>query len=329
MDDYSIESLMESRNEWSARLVSTVVPLIVGGFNSIFDEADNLCMENDEEDKVLMTFQNLISRIPKWSNAIVATETARIKEDSHCDYLEELITCVHIIHLKALTVVRVGQKQRRIDIDVPSLEKFIHDTYTCCARTIYRNVYLFDKNVAPLTFQKQARELDVIVREGVLEAIRASIPIDKILKAYIEKTEEEEIVEKPVAPEIAVMDPDEEQNFAITRLPETPMVAAPLTIEPMVADISTATSRPPLTDAEKVSFTSHVQTQSIDGSIGTERTLESMTAPAVSVVSNVGYGDSHDLLKIESTGNPISLDIEDLTPVKNNDQVSIGDIELL
>jgi len=319
MDDYSIESLMESRNEWSARLVSTVVPLIVGGFNSIFDEADNLCMENDEEDKVLMTFQNLISRIPKWSNAIVATETARIKEDSHCDYLEELITCVHIIHLKALTVVRVGQKQRRIDIDVPSLEKFIHDTYTCCARTIYRNVYLFDKNVAPLTFQKQARELDVIVREGVLEAIRASIPIDKILKAYIEKTEEEEIVEKPVAPEIAVMDPDEEQNFAITRLPETPMVA----------DISTATSRPPLTDAEKVSFTSHVQTQSIDGSIGTERTLESMTAPAVSVVSNVGYGDSHDLLKIESTGNPISLDIEDLTPVKNNDQVSIGDIELL
>mmetsp|Transcript_17775 Transcript_17775/g.36941 ORF Transcript_17775/g.36941 Transcript_17775/m.36941 type:complete len:121 (+) Transcript_17775:258-620(+) len=120
MDDYSLASITESKNEWSARLVATLSPLIVEGFKSIYAEADKLCMENDEEEKVLMTVQNMILRIPKWSSAIIAEETKRIREESKCEFLEEMITCVHIAHLKALTVVRVGQKQKRIDIDIPS-----------------------------------------------------------------------------------------------------------------------------------------------------------------------------------------------------------------
>ena len=36
----------------------------------------------------------------------------RIVENSGCGYLEDLITCVHIVQLKALTCVRVGQKQK-------------------------------------------------------------------------------------------------------------------------------------------------------------------------------------------------------------------------
>jgi hypothetical protein len=194
MDDYSLESITESKNEWSARLVSTIAPLIVDGFKSIYNEADKLCVENDEEEKVLMTFQNLISRIPKWAPSIIADETKRIKEESRCEFLEELITCVHITHLKALTVVRVGQKQKRIELEIPSLEKFIHNTYICCARTIYKNVYLLDANVAPLTYQKHDRALEIIVKEGVLESIRNSVPIDVILRAYIEKTEEDEVL---------------------------------------------------------------------------------------------------------------------------------------
>jgi hypothetical protein len=194
MDDYSLESITESKNEWSARLVSTIAPLIVDGFKSIYTEADKLCMENDEEEKVLMTFQNLISRIPKWGSTIIADEAKRIRDESKCEFLEELITCVHITHLKALTVVRVGQKQKRIELDIPSLEKFIHNTYICCARTIYKNVYLLDANVAPLTFQKHDRALEIIVKEGVLESIRNSVPIDVILRAYIDKTEEDDVL---------------------------------------------------------------------------------------------------------------------------------------
>ena len=58
MDDYSITSLTESKNEWCARLVSLLTHNIIVGINSIFDEAVKLCVQGQEENKYLMTFQN-------------------------------------------------------------------------------------------------------------------------------------------------------------------------------------------------------------------------------------------------------------------------------
>ena len=74
MDDYNIASLSESKNEWAARLNNILTPCIIQGIKSIFDESYKLCMDNDEETKYLMTFQNLLNNVPKWSNEIVNTE---------------------------------------------------------------------------------------------------------------------------------------------------------------------------------------------------------------------------------------------------------------
>ena len=113
MDDYNLSSLIESKNEWSARLLNVLTPCIIEGVNSIFQEANRLCEENDENEKYLMTFQNLLNNIPKWSEEIVDNEKSRILENTHCIYLEDLITCVHILQLKALTCARVGTKQKK------------------------------------------------------------------------------------------------------------------------------------------------------------------------------------------------------------------------
>ena len=74
MDDFVLSNLHESRNEWCARLVSIFTPLVVEGMKSIFQEAYKLCIENDEMDKYLMTFQNLLSRIPKWNQVLIEDE---------------------------------------------------------------------------------------------------------------------------------------------------------------------------------------------------------------------------------------------------------------
>ena len=75
MDDFNVSSLHESKNEWGARLLTILTPLVIEGLKSIFDESIKLCRENDEMDKYLMTFQNLITRIPKWNATIIETET--------------------------------------------------------------------------------------------------------------------------------------------------------------------------------------------------------------------------------------------------------------
>jgi len=196
MDDFNVSSLHESKNEWGARLLTILTPLIIEGFKSIFDESYKLCKDNNETEKYLMTFQNLITRIPKWNNTIIETEKKRIVKKSGCTYLEELVTCIHIIQLKLLSAMRVGHKQKKIDINIPKLDDFIHKCYINVARKVYKNVYLFELNCPPLQIQKHNRELEIIVQECILNAVRDSIPIENILKAYMDETVEEEVIEE-------------------------------------------------------------------------------------------------------------------------------------
>ena len=196
MDDFNGSALHESKNEWGSRLVTILTPLIIDGYKSILDESLKLCKDNGETNKYLMTFQNLISRIPKWNAQIIETERKRICEKSGCSYLEELITCVHIIQLKILTSMRVGQKQKKIDINIPKLDEFLHKTYINVARKVYKNVYLFEVNLPPLQIQKNHRELEIIVQECILNTLRESIPVEAILKAYMDESVEEDVIEE-------------------------------------------------------------------------------------------------------------------------------------
>jgi hypothetical protein len=153
-----------------------------------------VCVENDELSKYLMTFQNFLNNIPKWSSEIVENEKQRIITSSACNYLEDLISCVYINRLKSLTTTRVGLQQKKINIDIPDLNKFIHKAYINIARKVYVNIYLFEKDIKPLQIQKNNRELEVLIKECILNTIRESIPIEQILRMYLDETQETDVV---------------------------------------------------------------------------------------------------------------------------------------
>ena len=228
MDDFVISNLQESRNEWCTRLVSIMSPLVIEGFRSIFKESWKMCVENDELNKYLMTYQELLVRVPKWNNDIISQERKRIIERSGCNYLEDLITCVHIIQLKVLTCIRVGNKQKQIDISIPKLDDFIHKVYVNCARKIYQNVYLFENNINSLQQQKNHRELELIVQEGIMIAIRESIPTESIIRAYMDEAVEQEdeviiedVGQAPMDPSLnPVINPETSENKKKKKKPE-------------------------------------------------------------------------------------------------------------
>ena len=210
MDDFVLANLHESRNEWCSRLVSIFTPLVNEGIRSIFNESMKLCSENGEIDKYLMTFQNLLSRIPKWNSSIIEDECKRIIDRSGCNYLEDLITCVHIIQLKVITCIRVGNKQKKIDISIPKLDSFVHKVYIHSARKCYSNVYLFDKTANALQQQKNNRELELLIQECIMMTIRESIPTEQIIRAYMDESEEQE--EEVIIEDIKPDEPDAESK---------------------------------------------------------------------------------------------------------------------
>jgi hypothetical protein len=213
---------------------------VIEGVRSIFNESWKLCLDNDEVNKYLMTFQNLLSRVPKWNNEIIEEERKRIIERSGCNYLEDLITCVHVIQLKVLTCIRVGNKQKKIDISIPKLDNFIHKVYINTARKVYSNVYLFEKNVHPLQSQKNNRELELIVQECILTAIRDSIPTESIIRAYMDEAveqEEEVFIEN-------IEEPDSETKSEEPKLDGGSKKSDDEYVEPVVPSIKNVDNEP-------------------------------------------------------------------------------------
>ena len=254
MDDYTNENLMESRNEWVSRLINILLPHLVEGINSIFKESYEMCATNNEHDKYLMTFQNFLSRIPSWNQTIIDQECQRIIANSKCNYINDLLTCVHVIMLKSLTNVRVCKNQKKIDIDIPKFEGFIHNVYIQIARKLYKNIYLYEQECTPLQKQKNSRECELIIRECILGTIRDTIPVDTILRAYMSENMEEEVdVEEPPAPPKADIshntmpsavendNPPNESNENIQIVKETP--ATPVSAAPS-APVPAAPSAP-------------------------------------------------------------------------------------
>ena len=253
MDDFSLNSLQESRNEWCSRLITVLTPCIIDGVKSIFEESWKLCVENDEKTKYLMTFQNFLSRVPKWNPSIISQECSRIKEKSNCTYISDLITCVHIIQLKMLSCMRVGTKQKKVDVNIPSLEDFVHHIYINAARKIYTNVYLFEMGISSLKSQKNSRELEIIIKECILQTVRETIPVEELLKLYMNETVEN-AVEVHEREEIISQEPVIDKTVAGNISEPPPMSAKQLSEEAETLSKIKAASIASTPEASGVSF---------------------------------------------------------------------------
>jgi len=311
-----LSNLNEARNEWCSRLVTILTPRIMEGIRSIFNESWKVSVDNGEVEKYLMTFQNFICRVPKWNATIIDEEKKRIVEKSGCNYLEDLITCVHVIQLKVLTCVRVGTRQKKIDISIPKLNDFLHKAYINVARKIYKNAYLFDKNASPLVQQKHGREFEIIVEECILKTIRESIPTEAIVRAYLDESveQEEEIVEEIIdekgeakeAEEVVIPEPE--------RPPETVPVITNISEKPIVNRLTFDNVDRALTDDGR------------EEEIDAPKTIERLEEISVArnfqrKLDEAEDDDDEDRLKIGEDVDSMSLGFTDLNPDSLSDDI--------
>ena len=354
MDDYSLPVLHESRNEWCARLVNILAPMTAEGFRSIFDEAWKLCEQNNETGKYLMTFQNFLSRVPKWNATIIAQETQRIVDRSGCGYLADLVTCVHIIQLKSLTCMRVGSKQKKVDIDIPQLNDFVHKVYVNCARKLYTNVYLFERGIPPLSSQKNTREIEIMIKECILDSIRDSIPLEMILKTYMDETIEDH-TEIKMKEEIVSQEPVEANEAAQVATATADATAANANandamaaagIDPVSGAFPSLSAATSSGSSSSSASGSTIKFNDVDSAIDINNAEHSIHAPKteerLEQISNDRYlqrkmqeeddNDEPDRLKI---GEDVQLDVLDVhsvdEPLKklNFDAPELDDIEIL
>ena len=257
MSSLERSTLGGAKDEYAARFVQVLAPQMNKGIRDIFNEAVSVCSESGEQHKYLMTFQNFLAKVPSWSAATVEKEAKRIEEDSGCTYLPELLACVHVAHLKLLTSIRPSETSREVEIPMPTLVTFIHKAYNIAARKLWKHTFLFETGIFPLEQQKNAREVDVILHNSIVEAVRDSLPVDDILKNYLRGVEESITNSTPptLDANIAAAVPTETNTIVTDETPneEQPVL---LTVETQAAP---AAANEDESSASKPSIVTHAQ----------------------------------------------------------------------
>ena len=216
MDDYNVPVLVDAKTEYTQQLINILKPHLYEGIQSIYKDAFDLCKENNDSDKVLMTFQNLLSHVPKWSQEIIENEYTRIVDQSNCDWLEDLVTAVFVSHTKILTAIRIGKKHKKINLKVPKIDHFIHKVYIQVAREFWKTPFLFDEGISTTEYQRNMKYSEDLICSCINETIRQQLPVKHILKEYLGndyEDEEEEFISDSNENNIKKLVKKEIENF--------------------------------------------------------------------------------------------------------------------
>ncbi len=248
----------EAKAEYTRQLCSFLVPALETYFLDVLAEVKT--SEKDPK-RFLWAFQDALKQFPDWNIDRVQRETEKVHAATKCDYLEEILTAVFIAHTKVLSAIRLTSKQKKLQITIPKIDHFLHRTMSECARLLWSNAYLFSESGTAIERQKNLRQVEQLLHEGVLQSIRGMLPVKSILKEYLADDGEEppadtpaqEDETQPVIQEESVQGGAQEQSeapaAAVEEKPAVEVVEAPTE----TLDISGAVPPPPAPPSTPVS----------------------------------------------------------------------------
>jgi len=177
--DNNLNVLVEAKKELLNQLSSTILP-------SALDCMDSLYAESKVETQgrnTLKMFQEKLAKIPQWNNYQIDTEVGKcVDRCGGC--LDEMTAAVFVATVKIISSVRLSKDSRKVSLKIPANDVFVLGVYTNVAKRIYEDPYIYQE-VASRTDRRK----DLIKRmDGVVEeTVKEMLPINQILKTYLNK----------------------------------------------------------------------------------------------------------------------------------------------
>jgi hypothetical protein len=179
----------------SEHIATLIVPCVSEGFWSVKDTAQKLCDRNNQSSEVIRTFQNMITKIPEWSESTLTEEVKRITETSKCTYLDDLLLGVFLAYMKSFASLqyRGTSSQLKVEFERPNITKFIHELYKQSARKLWQSAFLFKTQGVPSEQQARNRqEIEQVICKTIDDVVRTFLPWEVIAKSYFTEPPVEE-----------------------------------------------------------------------------------------------------------------------------------------
>jgi hypothetical protein len=287
----------EAKSEYTKQLCQYLVPPIQQYFLDLLDESTQ---KEPDSKRVLLMFQTLLEDISNWNMDKVQRETGLIVQKSSCDYLEELMTAVFIAHTKVLSAIRLTTKQKKLQIAIPKLDHFLHRTMTECARLLWSNTYLFSTSSPSMERQKNLRQIETFLHEGVLQGIRGMLPVKSILREYLKEDDDEEEEVEETEEEVKKVEENMKTEIVLPPPAALEVAAAPAGV---VAPDPTTAVASQITGSD----TKDVNNDTIDIFEDDGKNIEE-----VKILEDIPPEPLEDFVDLDSNQNMMPIDFEEL-----------------
>lgn len=186
--------LVEAKKEYTEQIVGFLRPAIYDDFFVIWRTAVE---KNTKEPMVV--FQELLETIVDWDEKTVLRKTDLVIKKSGCSFLDDLITAVFVAHMKVMLTVKNKNQKDKYRLQVPTSNRFIHQTMIQCAREFWKAPYLFYQNetenkIKKTQIQMNLRTAEDIIGESIHTTIRKMLPVKEIVGDVLEYDENGELI---------------------------------------------------------------------------------------------------------------------------------------
>ena len=191
--DNNLNVLVEAKKELLNQLSSTILP-------SALDCMDSLYAESKVETQgrnTLKAFQEKLAKIPQWNNYQIESEVGKcVDRCGGC--LDEMTAACFVATVKIISSVRLSKDSRKVSLKIPTNDVFVLGVYTNVAKRIYEDPYIYQEVVS-----RNDRRKDLLKRmDGVVEeTVKEMLPINQILKTYLNKNAVDVMNGEPIEPE--------------------------------------------------------------------------------------------------------------------------------
>lgn len=187
--DPSLLVYSEAKTEYTKQLCQFIVPAILKFSINLLEKAKE--MSKGEQKKILYNFQLLLNEIPDWNKEKCLTEIQLVQSWIQCEYLEDLITAVFIAHTKILSSISINSKHKNVQIRIPDVEHIIFKILIEVSKLYWKSTFLFRDDISNIEKQQNYRQIEILIQEGIQQAIRLMVPVKNILKNCIIQSEGE------------------------------------------------------------------------------------------------------------------------------------------
>jgi hypothetical protein len=235
----------DARTEYTKQLCVFLVPAYFQFYVELLEKAKRIMIQ--EPKRALWQFQNYLNEIHDWNMEKVVTEIHVIQANSGCDYLEDLLTAVFIAHTKVLTAIRLSTNNKKVEINIPKVEHFLFKVLCETAKLLWSSTYLFRDGIPGMEKQQNYRNIENMLHEGIVQAVRSLVPVKSILKDFVNhdsaSKEDEDSDEEIEKKDDITIPPSVDMNHQEGSIAEAVHVSEPVS-EPVSVPVSEPAAQP-------------------------------------------------------------------------------------